>query len=214
VSTVLGHLDSYLQGMATTVSLTLLSFAIALVIGVLVAAARVSPVPPLRWGGTAYVELVRNIPLTVLMFLLFFGVPKLGYLFTPFTTAVFALSGYTGAFVGETVRSGINSVAAGQAEAARALGLTFVQTLRTVVLPQALRTVVAPLGSLFIASVKNSSVAFTIAVRELVGQADQLITETAQTIPVLLGAVAAFLVLTLPAGLAVRALEHRVAIKR
>jgi glutamate transport system permease protein len=214
VSTVLGHLDSYLQGMATTVSLTLLSFAIALVIGVLVAAARVSPVPPLRWGGTAYIELVRNIPLAVLMFLLFFGVPKLGYLFTPFTTAVFALSAYTGAFVGETVRSGINSVAAGQAEAARALGLTFAQTLRTVVLPQALRTVVAPLGSLFIASVKNSSVAFTIAVRELVGQADQLITETAQTIPVLLGTVAAFLVLTLPAGLAVRALEQRVAIKR
>ena len=214
MSTVLGHLDSYLQGMATTASLTLLSFATALVIGVLVAAARVSPVPPLRWGGTAYVELVRNVPLTVLMFLLFFGVPKLGYLFTPFTTAVFALSGYTGAFVGETVRSGINSVAAGQAEAARALGLTFPQTLRTVVLPQALRTVVAPLGSLFIASVKNSSVAFTIAVRELVGQADELITETAQTIPVLLGAVAAFLVLTLPAGLAVRALERRLAIKR
>ncbi len=214
MSTVLGHLDFYLQGMATTVSLTLLSFVIALVIGVLVAAARVSPVPPLRWGGTAYVELVRNTPLTVLMFLLFFGVPKLGYLFTPFTTAVIALSGYTGAFVGETVRSGINSVATGQAEAARALGLTFPQTLRAVVLPQALRTVIAPLGSLFIASVKNSSIAFTIAVRELVGQADHLITETAQTIPVLLGTVAAFLVLTLPAGLAVRALEHRLAIKR
>jgi glutamate transport system permease protein len=214
VSAVLGHLDAYLSGMATTGSLTLLSFAVALVIGVLVAAARVSPVPPLRWAGTAYVELVRNTPLAVLMFLLFFGVPKLGYLFTPFTTAVIALSAYTGAFVGETVRSGINSVAAGQAEAARALGLTFPQTLQTVVLPQALRTVVAPLGSLFIASVKNSSVAFTISVRELVGQSDHLITETAQTIPVLLGAVAAFLLLTLPAGLAVEALERRVAIKR
>ena len=103
------------------------------------------------------------------------------------------------------------SLAAG---ALLALGLTFPQTLQTVVLPQALRTVVAPLGSLFIASVKNSSVAFTISVRELVGQSDHLITETAQTIPVLLGAVAAFLLLTLPAGLAVGALERRVAIKR
>ncbi len=214
MSAVFGHLDTYLSGMATTASLTLLSFGVALVIGVLVAAARVSPVPPLRLAGTGYVELVRNTPLAVLMFLLFFGVPKLGYLFTPFTTAVIALSAYTGAFVGETVRSGINSVDRGQAEAARALGLTFPQTLQTVVLPQALRTVVAPLGSLFIASVKNSSVAFTISVRELVGQSDQLITETAQTIPVLLGAVAAFLLLTLPAGLAVGALERRVAIKK
>jgi glutamate transport system permease protein len=214
VGAITGNLDSYLAGMRTTASLTLLAFVAALVIGVLVATARISPVAPLRWAGATYVELLRNTPLVVLMFLLFFGVPKLGYIFSAFTTAVAALALYTGAFVAETVRSGMNSVPAGQGEAARALGLSFRQSLTSVILPQALRSVVPPLGSLFIASVKNSAVAFTISARELTGQADLLITETAQTIPVLLGAAVAYLVLTLPAGLAVGVLERRVAIKR
>jgi glutamate transport system permease protein len=121
---------------------------------------------------------------------------------------------YTGAFVGETVRAGINTVAKGQAEAARSIGLTFTQLLRIVVLPQALRSVVAPLGNLFIALVKNSSIAYTISVVELTGVADRLTTETAKPLAVFSGAFVAYLVLTIPSGYVVGAIERRVAFKR
>jgi glutamate transport system permease protein len=134
--------------------------------------------------------------------------------FSGFVTAVIVLGGYTGAFVGETVRSGINTVSRGQAEAARALGLTFPQVLVVVVLPQALRTVVAPLGSLFIALTKNSSIAAVIAVPELVYRTDGLANDTAQAVPVYLGAAIAYLMLTIPSGFAFRMLERRAAIKR
>ncbi len=211
---VTGHLDVFAEGMRATVTLTLVSFALALLLGTLVAAWRISPVPPLRLAGTVYVGLVRNTPLVVLMFLLFFGLPKVGVRFEPFPTAVLALSLYTAAFVAEAVRAGVNSVARGQAEAARALGLTFPQTLTAVVLPQAIRTVIPPLGSLFIALIRNSAVAFTISVAELTGLADRLGNDEAETVAVLLAAGAAYMALTLPSGVAFGVLERRLAVKR
>jgi glutamate transport system permease protein len=211
---VLDNLDVFARGMRTTVSLTVLSFAVALVIGIVVAACRVSPVPPLRWIGTVYVESVRNTPLTLLFVLFFFGLTKVGILYSPYTTAIIVLGGYTGAFVAEMVRSGINAVATGQAEAARALGLTFPQVLRLVVLPQALRTVVAPLGGLFVALVKNSSIASVIAVQDLAYNTEILINETARAIPIFLGACVAYLIITIPSGVLIEALDRRVAIRR
>jgi glutamate transport system permease protein len=150
----------------------------------------------------------------VLFVLFFFGLTKVDIKYGAFTTAVIVLGGYTGAFVGETVRSGINAVSRGQAEAARALGLTFPQVLVTVVLPQALRTVVGPLGNLFIALTKNSSIAAVIAVPELVYRTDLLVDRTALPIPIFLGAAVAYLILTVPSGFAFRALEARTAIRR
>ena len=211
---VLDNLDVFWRGMRTTASLTVLSFAMALVLGVVVAACRVSPVPPLRAAGALYVEAVRNTPLTVLMILFFFGLTKVGIQFAGFTTAVIVLGGYTGAFVAEMVRSGINAVSRGQAEAARALGLTFPQSLRLVVLPQALRTVVAPLGGLFVALVKNSSIASIIAVKDLTYLTNQLGNDTAEYIPVFLGAAVAYLAITVPSGVAIGWLDRRMAIRR
>jgi glutamate transport system permease protein len=184
------------------------------VLGTLVAACRVSPVPPLRTAGAAWVELLRNTPLAVLFVLFYFGFTKIGVRYSEFTSAIIVLGGYTSAFVAETVRSGINSVSRGQAEAARAIGLTFPQTLAVIVLPQAFRTVVAPLGSLFIALTKNSSIASLIAVIELTAVAERLNTATARPVAVFLGAAAGYLVLTLPSGFAVGLIERRVAIKR
>jgi glutamate transport system permease protein len=214
VDVVVDNLDLFLKGMRTTVSLTVLSFAAALVIGTVVAACRVSPVPPLRAAGSLYVGIVRNTPLAVLMVGFLFGAGDLGIQFSFFNTAVIVLSAYTGAFVGEIVRSGVNAVARGQGEAARALGLTFPQVLRIVVLPQAFRTVVAPLGTLFIALIKNSSLAALISVDELVGTTEQLINETARFLPIFMGAAVAYLVLTIPSGLVLGVIERRVAIKR
>lgn len=211
---VLDNLDLFFAGTRTTVSLTLLSFAAAFVIGAVVASFRVSPVAPLRAVGAFYVGTVRNTPLAVLLIAFLFGGGDVGVQYSFFTTAVIVLSAYTGSFVAETIRSGVNTVARGQAEAARALGLTFPQVLRIVVLPQALRTVVAPLGSIFIALIKNSALAALISVEELGGTTEQLINETAQPIPIFLGAAVAYLLLTIPSGLAVARLERRVAIKR
>jgi glutamate transport system permease protein len=211
---VLDNLDVFARGMRTTATLTALSFALALVVGTIVAAFRVSPVPPLRWVGAFYVETVRNTPLTVLFVLFFFGLTKVGILYGRFTTAVIVLGVYTGTFVGEMVRSGINAVSRGQAEAARALGLTFPQVLRIVVLPQAFRTIVAPLGGLAIALVKNSSIASIIGVGDLTFESNQLGTETARFVPVLLGAALAYLVITVPMGAAIEVLNRRVAIRR
>lgn len=178
------------------------------------AACRVSPVTPLRAAGTFYVETVRNIPLPVHFVIFFFGLPKIGIQYSPFVSSIVVLSMYTGAFIGETVRAGINTVDRGQAEAARSIGLTFRQVLTIVVLPQALRSVVAPLGNLFIALIKNSSVAYAISVVELTGTADRLTTDLARPVPIFLGAVVIYLVLTIPCGWAVGAIERRVAFKR
>ena len=211
---VLDHLDVYRHGAWVTVQLTLLSYVFAFAIGVAIATCRVSPVPPLRALGTTYVEVFRNIPLLVLFFLFYFGFPKLGIRYEQFPTAVIVLSVYTGAFIAETVRAGMNTVAKGQAEAARAIGLTFGQTLRIVVLPQALRSVVAPLGNLFIALIKNSSIAYAVGMVELTGGSERLANDTVQPLAVFGGAFVAYLVLTLPSGFLVGAIERRAAFKR
>jgi len=214
VDIVVDNLGGYLDAMVITVELTLLSFTVAFVVGVLMAAFRVSPVAPLRAVATLWVETLRNTPVIVLMYLFFFGLTKVGVSYSPFVSAVIVLSAYTSTFVAETVRSGINSVARGQAEAGRALGLTFPQLLGLVVLPQALRTVVAPLGSIFIALIKNSAIAGAFAVLDIFGFAQKLLTASAQPIPILVGAAIAYLVLALPAGWAVGLLERRLAIRR
>ncbi len=214
MNVVFDNLDLFLEGMRRTLELSVLSFAIAFVLGTVVAAFRVSPVPPLRFASAAYVELVRNTPLLVLMFLMVFGVPSIGFTYSYFVSAIIVLSAYTGTFVSETVRSGINAVSKGQVEAARAVGLTFPQTLRLVVMPQALRTVVAPLGGLFIALLKNSSLAVVINVPELTSAAEDVGTATASFIPAFMGAAVAYLMLTVPSGFATAWLERRVAIKR
>ncbi|MEN3314985.1 MAG: glutamate transport system permease protein [Acidimicrobiaceae bacterium] len=211
---VLDNFGGYVDATVITVELTLLSFAVAFVVGVLVAAFRVSPVPPLRAVATLWVETLRNTPVIVLMYLFFFGLTKVGVSYSPFVSAVIVLAAYTSTFVAETVRSGINSVSRGQAEAGRALGLTFPQLLVLVVLPQALRTVVAPLGSVFIALIKNSAIAGAFAVLDIFGFSKGLLNADAPPIATLVGAAIAYLVLALPAGWGVGFVERRVAIRR
>lgn len=214
MNVVTDNLAFYLRGMGTTALLSLASFALAMLVGVVVAGFRVSPIPPLRWVGTFYVETVRNTPLLVLLFLFVFGLTKVGILFGYFTSAVIVLGGYTGALVAETVRAGINSVAVGQAEAARALGLTFPQILGRVILPQALRTVVGPLGGLFVALIKNSALASLISVVDLTGVADRVTTATARPLEAFGVAGLAYVALAIPTGLAVGWLDRRLAVRR
>jgi glutamate transport system permease protein len=216
VDAVLDNASLYWEGFRTTLSLTLISAAIALVLGTVLGAFRVSPVAPLRWFGTTYVELVRNTPLTLVFIFFVFVGPQLG--FTPssfFVPAVLALSIYTAAFVCEAVRSGVNSVGVGQAEAARAVGLTFNQTLRAVVMPQALRTVIPPLINIFIALTKNSSVAGGFFVADLFGIGRRLANANpGDVVAVLIGVAVCYLVITIPAGILAGVLERKVAFAR
>jgi glutamate transport system permease protein len=214
VDVVLDHLDVFARATRTTAELALASFAGALVIGVITAAFRVSPVAPLRAFGTLYVETIRNIPPLVLLVVFFFGFPKIGIIYSPFVSAILVMALYTGSFVGEAVRAGINTVARGQAEAARAIGLTFAQSLVLVILPQALRAVVPPLGSLFSALLRNVSLASVISVHELAWASEELIRATGRPFEILGGTAVAYLMMTLPTGYALGVLERKTAIKR
>lgn len=212
---LLDNLPLLRDGFLTTLRLTVVSFAIALVLGTVLGAFRVSPVPTLRWFGAVYVELLRNTPLTLVFFFFVFVAPQVD-LKLPFdVSAVVALSLYTAAFVCEAVRSGVNSVGVGQAEAARAIGLTFTQTMRHVVLPQALRTVVPPLINIFIALTKNTSVAVGFFVTELMAVGVRLASRNAaDVVVILLGIAVCYLLITIPAGIVAGRLERRVAFAR
>ncbi|MEU6082755.1 amino acid ABC transporter permease [Streptomyces sp. NPDC047108] len=166
---LLDNLSLYGEGLWGTVQLTLFASLLALALGVVMAGFRVAPVGPLRTFGTAWVTVLRNTPLTLLFFAVLLGLPRFG-LVLPFETfAVLALGCYTSAFVCEVVRSGINTVPVGQGEAARSLGMSFGQSLGLVVLPQAFRTVIPPIGSTLIALAKNSAIAGSFSVTELLG---------------------------------------------
>ncbi|QTE30614.1 amino acid ABC transporter permease [Pengzhenrongella sicca] len=213
---IVDNFPAYLAGFSMTLRLTVVSGVIALIWGLVLAALRVSPITPLRAFSTVYVELLRNTPLTLVFFFLVFVAPQFGLL-APlgFWTAVIALSAYTSAFVCEAVRSGINSVGLGQAEAARAIGLTFGQTLSMVILPQAVRTVIPPLINVFIALAKNTSVASGFATVELMAAGRRLGTQNpAEIIPVLIGVACFYLLITIPAGISAGVIERKVAFAR
>jgi len=182
----------------TTLALAVASGICALVLGTLLTAMRVSPVAPLRAAATFYVEVFRNTPLTVVFFFLAFGIVEIDLQFpSRFLSAVAALSLYTAAFVSE------------------ALGLDFRQTLGSIVLPQAFRTVVPPLGNVWIALAKNTSIAAGFAVTDLAAALQRLANQNAdKLIVVFLAIVVAYLIITLPSAWLIGVIERRTAILR
>ncbi|WP_084129916.1 amino acid ABC transporter permease [Demequina sp. NBRC 110055] len=200
-----------------TVSLTAVSGVLALIGGVVVATFRVSPIGPLRTFGTVYVEIVRNTPLTLMFFFWVFVAPSFGLVFPElgFWPAIVALSLYTSAFVCEAMRSGINSVGLGQAEAARSIGMTFGQSLTHVVLPQAWRSAIPPLISVLIALTKNTSVAAGFAFTELVAISQRLANRhPADVIELFVGVGLMYLLITIPLGVLASRVEKKVAFAR
>ncbi|MBB2985040.1 amino acid ABC transporter permease [Terracoccus luteus] len=209
-----------------TIKLTFFSAIGALVIGTVVAVMRVSPVAVLRRLGAFYVNTVRNTPLTLLMF---FSIAGMYYILqlnlaeagsptelvdNGVRWAIVALAVYHAAFVCEAIRSGINTVPVGQAEAARSIGLTFTQSLREVILPQAFRGAIAPLGSVLIALTKNTTVASVIGVAEASLLMSEVIENETASIGVFLVFALGFVVLTLPVGILFTSLSQRLAVKR
>ncbi len=210
------NLDLFWSGFLRSLGICLWGMVGSLILGTIIASFRVSPIPSLRWFGTAWVTVIRNCPLTVVLFFFAFGLPEIGINRSYYVFGVSALIVYTSAFVCEAVRSGINSVPAGQAEAARAMGLTFTQSLGQIILPQALRTSVPPVGSVIIAMFKNSAVVGAFGVGgDLFSVGKSL--SSAQgyaTLPVLTGVAIGYLCITLPAGAILAGIERKVAILR
>ncbi|MEV8307452.1 amino acid ABC transporter permease [Streptomyces flavidovirens] len=215
MNVLLDHLPEFRDGFIGTVLLTAASALLAMVLGVVMAGFRVSPVPPLRFFGAAWVTLFRNTPLTLLFLVAWFVVPAVfGTGMNPWTKALLALGFYTSAFVCEAVRSGVSTVPLGQAEAARSLGMTFSQTLRLIVLPQATRTVVPPLSSIFIALTKNSAIAGAFSVTELFGVQKLLSDKGFAIAPIFLWVALAYLVITFSISGLFRLLERRLEVAR
>jgi glutamate transport system permease protein len=217
----------FFEAFKTTIYLTLLSAIGAFIIGTAIAIMRVSPVATLRTIGTAYVTLVRNTPLTLLIVFCNLGLfIQLGVTLADkdsntfittnnFRLAVLGLSIYTASFVAEALRSGVNTVPLGQAEAARAIGLPFLQTLRYIVLPQAFRGAIAPLGNVLIALTKNSTVASVIGVSEASLLMKEMMDERPDVLFVIFGMFAVgFVILTLPTGMLFTTLSKRLVVKR
>ena len=169
--------DLILRGFWETIKLMLVSGGLALVIGTLVGVARVSPVSILRKSAIGYVTIFRNTPLVVLIILTYYGLPEIGIDFGYFVMITMAMGVYTAAFVAECIRSGVNGIGIGQAEAARSIGMPFNLTMTQVILPQAFRYVVPPLASVFIALTKNTSLAFGFGLVEATFRSKGLLEE-------------------------------------
>jgi glutamate transport system permease protein len=216
------NLQAYETGFLWILKLTLAAAVGALLVGTLLAAMRVSPVPVLRFVGAAWVNIFRNTPLTLIIFFSYFGLySALGFQASDdidtnnFWLGVIGLATYTAAFVCEAVRAGINTVPAGQAEAARAIGMSFRQTLTLIVLPQAARAVIAPLGSVFIALAKNSTIVGTIGLAEAsVTMKDLINANGSAVIPIFLVFAGTFAVVLIPTGYGFGWLANRLAVKR
>jgi glutamate transport system permease protein len=216
VGVIVEQFPLYARGFWVTVQICFFAAIGSLVIGTILAGFRVSPVPPLRAVGSTWVTVFRNTPLAVVLFAFAFGLPEIGINGQYLWFGVAGLIAYTSAFVCEAVRSGINSVSAGQTEAARAVGLTFSQSLSLIVLPQALRTVVPPLGSVIIAMIKNSAIVGAFGVgSDLFAVGVQLTSAQGYAaVGVLTGVLLGYLVLTIPAGIVLGVLERKVAVAR
>jgi glutamate transport system permease protein len=218
---VLSHYD-VLGAFWVTILLSILGTIGSLILGTVVAVLRLSPVKVFQWIGTWYVNTFRNTPLTLLMV---FSILALSFIMgiqlntadvssNAFRWAAVMLSIYHGAFICEALRSGVNTVPAGQAEAARSIGLTFSQSMQYVLLPQAFRGAIAPIGSTIIALIKNSTVAAVIGVGEAANLMSVVIENEGSRFDVFLIFAIGFVILTLPLGLYITSLSRRLAVRR
>lgn len=201
-------------GLRVTLQMATMSYLLAFAIGNLIAAMRVSPVPILRRVGAAYTAYFRNTPLIVLAILFWVGGGRAGWPFGRFSTAVVVLGMYTGAYVAESLRSGINAVPPGQAEAARAIGMPFTGVVGRIVLPQAIRTVIPPLGNLWIANLKNTSVFLVIGNNDLTRAALRIGLDSSRYVAALTTIGALYLVLVYGSAQIIKLLERRLEIAR
>lgn len=199
-----------LMGAAVTIEITAVSVAVGFFIGLFAGIARISQIRILRLIAAVYADCIRGTPLLVQIFLIYFALPILtGHQIEPFVAAVMACGINSGAYISEIFRAGIQSVDPGQMEAGRSLGLTWWQTMVYVVLPQAIRNILPPLGNEFIAMLKDSSLVSVIGFEELTRRGQLIIAQTYGSFEIWLTVAALYLIMTLAISQVVAFLERR-----
>lgn len=204
-----GHFDSYMEGFYNTVLSSVIALIGSFLLGAVIAVFRITTVRGLRWFGTGYVEFVRNIPLLLVVYIFYYGPSAFGISLDGFTAGTIGLAVYTSAFIAEAIRAGIMAVPKGQMEAARSSGLNYLQTMLHIILPQAIKLVIPPLGNQFINLIKNSSVLTLVAGLDLMYFADIVSTETYRTFDTYIFVAMFYLVLTVPLSYGVRVWERK-----
>lgn len=213
---VTDHFDLFWSGYQRSVAICLWSLGGSLALGLILAAMRISAIPPLRAASRVVVTVVQNTPLSLVLFFVAFGLPEVGIHGSYYVFGVGGLVLYTSAFVCEAVRSGVNSVSRGQSEAARSIGMSSGQTLVTIIVPQAVRSTIPPLSNTVISMFTNSAVVGAFGVGGDLFAASQRLTSSMgyPNFPVLTGIAVGYLAITIPAAFLLRLLERKVAILR
>ncbi len=198
-------------GFMLTLKISLVSIFFGIIIGTVVGICRLSHEPVTRWLSLAYVELIRNTPLLVQIYIIYFFVGSMLRL-SAFTAGTAALSTFAGAYVGEIVRAGIQSIHKGQMEASRSLGMTYAQAMRHVILPQAFKRIIPPLAGQFISLIKDSSLVSVIALGDLMFQGQQAVARTYHSFEIYFTVAFLYLVMTFTLSMATQYIERRLAI--
>ncbi|HEY2493438.1 MAG TPA: amino acid ABC transporter permease [Paenibacillus sp.] len=209
VNLLFDNWDRYMEGFLNTIQISIIALIGSFILGAVVAVCRIAPLRPLNWMGTIYVEFIRNIPLLIVVFFFYLGLPSLGIRLDGFTSGTLGLTVYTASFIAEAIRAGIQSVPRGQSEAARATGLSYLQTMLYIILPQAIKIVLPAIGNQFINLVKNSSILAVVAGMDLMYYADLINLSTFLPLTVYTFVALFYLVLTIPLSFAVLYLERR-----
>ena len=205
------YYTTYIDATVTTLKVSLIALLIGLVLGIAICLAKISTIKILNISATIYVEIIRNTPILVQIMIIYFALPEVGISFTPFMSAIIALSINSGAYVSEIFRSGILAIDKGQMEAGRSLGLSYFQTMKFIILPQALKNSLPALGNEFISLVKESSIVYFVGVADIMFAANTVKNATYETFGPYLIAAAIYFIITSVLSFLVKRLEKKLA---
>lgn len=205
------YYTTYIDATVTTLKVSLIALLIGLVLGIAICLAKISTIKILNILATIYVEIIRNTPILVQIMIIYFALPEVGISFTPFMSAIIALSINSGAYVSEIFRSGILAIDKGQMEAGRSLGLSYFQTMKFIILPQALKNSLPALGNEFISLVKESSIVYFVGVADIMFAANTVKNATYETFGPYLIAAAIYFIITSALSFLVKRLEKKLA---
>ncbi|MDO4814794.1 MAG: amino acid ABC transporter permease [Gemella sp.] len=203
------YYQMYIDATITTIQVSFLALVIGLIFGVAICLAKISNVKPLSWLATIYVEIIRNTPILVQIMIIYFALPEVGIKFSPFMSAIIALSINSAAYISEIFRAGINAIDKGQMEAGRSLGLSYAQTMKLIIIPQAFRNSLPALGNEFISLVKESSIVYFVGVTDIMFAANAIKNATYETFGPYIVAAGIYFVITFVLSQAVKGLEKK-----
>ncbi|GAB6987986.1 amino acid ABC transporter permease [Paenibacillus pini] len=208
-SILIDHKKEFLAGFLTTLEVSLLALVLSVILGIVLAVMKISPLKMLKGLATAYIEFIQNTPLLIQIFFFYFGLPAVGIQLNPFISGTIGLAVYSSAYIAEAIRAGIQAVSHGQVEAGRASGLTYLQTMQHIILPQAIKVVIPPLGNQFLNLVMGSAILGSISGKDLMYYGDIIASDTFVVFDVYIFVALFYLILTVPLSLFIHHLERK-----